>query len=200
MAAPRLILASASKRRISVLAQIGYVPDLIIPADIDETPRKGEIPKKLAQRLAYEKALKISKQYPNYAVLGADTVVGVGRTILPKGEVEEDVIYCLSKLSGRKHRVFTGVCLIFNSKVIKKVSTTIVKFKVLSATEKENFIKTKQWFGKAGGYALQGFAAQFIESIQGLDTNILGLPAYVVHQMLYSIGCKNDYAISKELC
>ena len=200
MLSPRFILASASKRRVSVLAQIGYAPDLTIPADICETPLEGETPKKLAQRLAYEKALKVSNQYPDYAVLGADTVVGVGRIILPKVETEEDVRYCLSKLSGKKHRVFTGVCLIYNNKIIRKISTTVVKFKVLSLIEIEEFIRTKQWLGKAGGYALQGFAAQFIENMQGLDTNILGLPAYVVHQMLYSIGCKKDYTISKELC
>ena len=200
MVSTKLVLASASKRRISILAQIGYVPDLIIPADIDETPKKSESPRKLAQRLAYEKAYKVSQEFQDYAVLGADTVVGVGRTILPKGETEDDVRYCLSKLSGKKHRVITGVCLIYNGKISQKIVTTIVKFKVLSQTEKEEFIKTKQWLGKAGGYALQGFAAQFVESMQGLDTNVLGLPAYVVHQMLYGIGCKKDFTVSKELC
>jgi len=196
---PKLILASSSSRRISVLAQIGYKPDLIIPANIDETEKKGETPRSLALRLGFEKALKISQDYPEYAVLGADTVVGVGRTILPKGETEEDAHYCLSKLSGRRHKVYTGICLIYDGRVSKKVCTTVVKFKVLSKIEKEEFINTKQWYGKAGGYALQGFAAKFIESMSGIDTNIFGLPACMVHKMLSGIGIKGDFNISKEL-
>ncbi|WHQ46692.1 MAG: Maf family protein [Candidatus Midichloria sp.] len=200
MTTSRLILASLSKRRLSVLSQIGYKPDLIIPADIDETPKKGETPRNLALRLGFEKALKISKEYPLDAVLGADTVVGVGRTILPKCETEADALYCLKKLSGRRHKVYTGVCLIYNSRISKKVSITFLKFKVLSKTEKDEFIKTRQWHGKAGGYALQGFAAQFIESMNGVDTNVLGLPACLVHKMLSGIGIKKDYTISIELC
>ncbi|MDJ1407483.1 MAG: Maf family protein [Candidatus Midichloria sp.] len=201
MTTPRLILASSSKRRLSVLSQIGYKPDLIIPADIDETPEKSENPRSLALRLGFEKALKISKEYPIDAVLGADTVVGVGRTILPKGETEADALYCLEKLSGRRHKVYTGVCLIYNGRISKKISVTTLKFKVLSKTEKDEFIKTGQWYGKAGGYALQGFAAQFIESMNGVDTNVLGLPACLVHKLLFGIGIKKDYTtISTEIC
>ncbi|CAG7591834.1 MAG: nucleoside triphosphate pyrophosphatase [Candidatus Midichloria sp.] len=200
MTTPKLILASSSKRRLSVLSQIGYKPDLIIPADIDETPEKSENPRSLALRLGFEKALKISKEYPLDAVLGADTVVGVGRTILPKGETEADALYCLEKLSGRRHKVYTGVCLIYNGRISKKISVTTLKFKVLSKTEKDEFIKTGQWYGKAGGYALQGFAAQFIESMNGVDTNVLGLPACLVHKLLFGIGIKKDYTISTEIC
>ncbi|MDJ1305676.1 MAG: Maf family protein [Candidatus Midichloria sp.] len=200
MTTPRLILASSSKRRLSVLSQIGYKPDLIIPADIDETPKKSESPRSLALRLGFEKALKISKEYPLDAVLGADTVVGVGRTILPKGETEADALYCLEKLSGRRHKVYTGVCLIYNGRISKKISVTTLKFKVLSKIEKDEFIKTRQWYGKAGGYALQGFAAQFIESMNGVDTNVLGLPACLVHKILSGIGIKKDYTISTEIC
>ena len=200
MTTPKLILASSSKRRLSVLSQIGYKPDLIIPADIDETPEKSENPRSLALRLGFEKALKISKEYPLDAVLGADTVVGVGRTILPKGETEADALYCLEKLSGRRHKVYTGVCLIYNGRISKKISVTTLKFKVLSKIEKDEFIKTGQWYGKAGGYALQGFAAQFIESMNGVDTNVLGLPACLVHKLLFGIGIKKDYTISTEIC
>ncbi|CAG7590238.1 septum formation protein Maf [Hyalomma marginatum] len=200
MTTPKLILASSSKRRLSVLSQIGYKPDLIIPADIDETPEKSENPRSLALRLGFEKALKISKEYPLDAVLGADTVVGVGRTILPKGETEADALYCLEKLSGRRHKIYTGVCLIYNGRISKKISVTTLKFKVLSKTEKDEFIKTGQWYGKAGGYALQGFAAQFIESMNGVDTNVLGLPACLVHKLLFGIGIKKDYTISTEIC
>lgn len=196
----KFILASSSKRRASVLAQIGYVPDMVVPADIDETPLNNERPRALAIRLATGKALKIASFHKDDIVLGADTVVAVGNTILPKGETEEDAVYSIDKLSGKKHRVYTGVCLIHSGRIIKKVSMTVVKFKVLSDYEKEEFLKTKQWYGKAGCYALQGFAAQFVEKMSGVDTNILGLPACMVHKLLHGIGVKQDYTVSTELC
>ena len=196
----RLILASSSVRRISVLAQIGYKPDIIAPANIDESEKKGETARTLALRLAFEKASKIAIEYPNDAVLGADTVVAIGRRILPKGETEKDAWHCMNLLSGRNHKVYTGLCLIYNGKICKKIGVTSVRFKLLSNKEKQDFIDSKQWLGKAGCYALQGFAASFIKNLKGTDTNILGLPAYLVCSMLSGIGIKNDYKLSKELC
>lgn len=189
----KLILASASVHRISLLEQIGYKPDLIIPADIDEKEKQGESARVLAYRLAYEKALKVSKDYTDDIVLGADTVVAVGRTILPKALSIEDALYCLKKISGRRHRVYTGLCAIYQNKIIRRVALSIVKMKVISEQEKDLFIASQQWYGKAGGYSVQGFAASFIEQINGTESNIMGLPLCIAYKVLCSLGLKAKY-------
>lgn len=195
----KFILASASQRRVTILTQIGYKPDLVVPADIDETAKKGETPRNLALRLSCEKAQKIAEQFPEDVILGADTVVGIGRLILPKGETEEDARYCLQRLSGRRHKVYTGVCMIYKQKVVRRVGVTVIKFKVLSHIEKEDFIKTGQWYGKAGAYALQGFASKFVENMSGVDTNVVGLPACIVHKVLNGAGIQSSFEVSREL-
>ena len=184
----RFILASASPARQQLLKQIGYEPDLIIPADIDESEMKEESPRNLALRLSYQKCLKISLQYPDDIILGADTVAAAGRLILPKACSESDALYSIKKISGRRHRVYTGICLIHKQKIIKRVGLSIVKMKRLSSQEIEFFIKTHQWRDKAGGFSLRGFAGAFIEQINGTDSNIMGLPLCITYKALTSIG------------
>ena len=184
-----LILASASPRRLDLLAQIGVVPSQIIPADIDETPHKGELPKQHALRLAIEKAQKISQSKHGAYILAADTVVGVGRRILPKSEDGRTARECLELLSGRSHRVFTGVCLITPSGEIKsRAVETRLKMKRLSDAELNTYIRSGEWDGKAGGYGIQGLAGAFIISIIGSYTNVVGLPIYEVRNMLIGAG------------
>src|SRR5690242_15926813 len=154
-----LILASSSPRRRELLAQIGIVPDAIDPADIDETPRKGELPLRHAQRLATEKARLVAERHPGAFVLGADTVVGCGRRILPKAETIEQARACLTLLSGRRHRVHGGVALMTpGGKLVERRVTTAVAMKRLSPQELETYLDSTEWQGKAGGYAIQGLA------------------------------------------
>ena len=185
---PKLILASSSKFRVSLLEQIGYIPDQIYAPDIDETPFKKELPKKISQRLAQEKAIKASSLFENDIVIAADTVASVGSLILPKALTEEDALFCIKKLSGRRHRVYTTVCGIHKGKCITKTSTSIIKFKRLSDQEIKLFIESKDWYGKAGGYALQGLASAFIIWMRGSHTNITGLPLYETYLILSSFG------------
>lgn len=189
VSAPRFILASASPRRIDLLAQIGVVPDEIIPADIDETPQDGELPRSHAIRLANEKASEISKTHKNSVILAADTVVGVGRRILPKTETEDEARACLKLLSGRAHRVYTGVCVIgLDGKAHSRISETRLKMKRLSAQEQDAYILSAQWRGKAGGYGIQGLAGAFIISLSGSYTAVVGLPIYETRNLLTSLG------------
>jgi len=184
-----LILASASPRRKNLLAQIGVVPNEIIPADIDETPGDAELPRPHAQRLATEKAAVIAKTHSGAFILAADTVVGVGRRILPKAESVEDALQCLNLLSGRSHRVFTGVCLIDPSgKVNSRVIETRLKMKRLSQPEIQTYIDSGEWDGKAGGYGIQGLAEAYISNISGSYSNVVGLPVYETRNMLTGAG------------
>jgi len=178
----RLVLASASPRRLALLAQIGVTPDAVTAADIDETPRPKEAPRVLALRLAREKALAVDA--PGALVLGADTVVAVGRRLLPKAETAEDARACLALLSGRGHRVFTGVALKTKSGVRARLGEARVVFKVLSNAEIEAYIASDEWRGKAGGYAIQGRAARFITSIVGSYSAIVGLPLFETANLL----------------
>ena len=192
MAAPltgRLILASASPRRLDLLAQIGLVPDQVIPAEIDETPLKDELPRQLASRLAESKARVIADSHKNAYVLGADTVVACGRRVLAKAETEAEARLCLALLSGQKHRVFGGICLIApdGSKVSRRV-VTIVQFKRLSAGEVTGYIECGEWEGKAGAYAIQGLAASFIKRINGSYSNVVGLSLYETTTLLNGKG------------
>lgn len=183
-----LILASASPRRLDLLKQIGITPNHIIPADINETPQKNELPRALALRLAREKAMALPEKAGHF-ILAADTVVAVGRRILPKAETKEDVRYCLDLMSGRSHTVFTGMAVRTPDGHLKsRVVATKVKFKRLSDTEKESYIASDEGLGKAGGYGIQGIADSFVISINGSYSNIVGLSLYDIRAMLSGVG------------
>ncbi len=197
---PKLVLASASPRRLTLLAQAGIDPDALRPASIDETPRKGEMPRTLVNRLARAKAEAARDQLANDRdvadayVLAADTVVAVGRRILTKPKLVEEAVACLQLLSGRSHRVLTGVCLITpDDKVKAKIVETRVRFKRLSPDEIEAYIASREWRDKAGGYAIQGLAGCFAQKIVGSYTSIVGLPLTEVVGMLAAEGFPLHY-------
>lgn len=185
----KLILASASPRRLELLKQIGITPDKIAPAAIDETPRKNEKPRDLALRLAAEKAGAAKKENEKHFILAADTVVAAGRRILPKPETEEESRACLELLSGRRHRVFGGIALETpEGKVLKRRCETIVHFKKLTRAEMDSYVESGEWRGKAGGYAIQGIAGAFIPFIGGSYSNVVGLSLYDTMTLLRSGG------------
>ena len=177
----RLVLASASPRRLALLAQIGVTPDEVIAADIDETPLKKETPRALALRLARAKAETV---LADGRILAADTVVALGRRVLPKAETESEARNCLELLSGRGHRVYTGVVLKTAKGARQRLVETRVTFKVLSPVEIDAYIASAEWKGKAGGYAAQGLAARYITNIVGSYSNIVGLPLYETANLL----------------
>jgi septum formation protein len=184
-----LVLASASPRRVELLARIGVRPDRILPADIDETPQKAELPRLLAARLALEKAQAVAPQVPDALVLAADTVVGVGRRILPKAETEAQARSCLELLSGRRHRVTTGVALIApGGRVLTRLVTSIVTFQRLTPGQIEDYLAGGEWQGKAGGYALHQRAEVFCRFLSGSHSNVVGLPLFETAQLLRGIG------------
>ena len=189
---PRLILASASPRRLQLLKQIDITPDEVIAADIDETPRKGELPAMYVQRVAQEKAAFIAKQYPDAIVLAADTVVACGRRILPKAEDETTARKCLSLLSGRRHRVYTAVCVISGGKTHQQTVQTHVRFSRLGSKDIAAYIASGQWQGKAGGYAIQGIAELFIPWIGGSFSNVVGLPLAETQGLLVKAGWQQE--------
>ena len=179
----RLVLGSASPRRLQLLAQIGVEPDAVLPAEIDETPRPREEPRALAERLARTKALAsaaLAGRRTDLApclTLAADTVVGVGRRILPKCETRAEAEACLDLLSGRGHRVFTGIALVTGSGAVRcRLVETRLRFKRLSPSEVEAYLMSAEWRGKAGGYAIQGLAGAFVERMVGSYSNVVGLP------------------------
>lgn len=183
----RLVLASASPRRLALLAQIGVTPDAVMAADIDEAPRKNESPRLHALRLAREKAEAVKAE--GAIILAADTVVAVGRRILPKAEAEQQARACLALLSGRTHRVYTGVALKTASGDIRtRLAETRVAFKVLSREEIEGYIASVEWQGKAGGYAIQGLAARYVTNIIGSYSSVIGLPLFETANLLESAG------------
>ena len=185
MTRPNLILASSSPRRLALLGDIGLTPDKIIAADIDETPRPRELPRKLAERLAREKLMAVVPQYPGAVVLAADTVVACGRRVLPKAETPEQVRACLRLLSGRRHHVYTGVAVCApQGKILERLADSIVTFRQMSAEDIEAYVTSGEGIGKAGGYAIQGRAAAYIRFIAGSYSNIVGLPLFEVAQML----------------
>lgn len=192
---PALVLASASPRRLALLQQIGIEPDELIPADIDETPKRNELPRRLAARLADEKvraAAAIAAKRPELAgcyVIAADTVVALGRRILPKCELMEEAGNCLRLLSGRAHRVYTGVTLITpKGSERRRLVETRVRFKRLSGEEIEAYLASGEWRGKAGGYAIQGLAGCFAVKLVGSYTNVVGLPLYETMALLAGEG------------
>ena len=189
-ATPDFILASASPRRLQLLAQVGIKPDKIIPADIDETSLKAELPQHYALRIAQEKASVISQQYPDIIVLAADTVVATGRRILPKAEDEKTARKWLELLSGKRHRVYTAVCITRGNTSKHFVEMTQVRFNRLSKKDIDNYIQSGEWQGKAGGYAIQGLAECFIPWINGSYSNVVGLPVEKTCTMLARFGVK----------
>ena len=185
---PRLVLASASPRRLELLARIGVVPDAVDPADIEESVAAGEVPRLHAARLAAEKAAAVAMRHPDAIVLAADTVVAVGRRILPKTDDEAATRICLSLLSGRRHRVLTAVTVIADGKARHRLSTTIVTFKPLSTREIDAYIDNGEWGGKAGGYAIQGHAEAFVRFLSGSHSGVVGLPLFETRALLMSAG------------
>lgn len=182
---PRLVLASASPRRLALLAQIGVTPDEVIATDIDETPLPKETPRNLALRLARAKA---EAAKTDGVVLAADTVVALGRRILPKTETEAQARECLVLLSGRAHRVFTGVAVRAAGVIKTRLVETRVYFKQLTPKEIDAYIASGEWSGKAGGYATQGLAARFVTHIAGSYPNVVGLPLFETANLLQSAG------------
>ncbi len=185
----RLILASASPRRLALLEQIGIRPDAVDPAALDEAPARNELPRRLAARLAEAKARAVAARHPGAFVLGADTVVAVGRRTLPKPEAPAQARECLALLSGRRHRVFSGVALVTPAGPIRsRMVMTLVTFKRLSREEIEAYLASGEWRGKAGGYAIQGRAAALVKSINGSYSGVVGLPLYETNALLRGAG------------
>ena len=186
---PELILASASPRQRELLARLGIEPARIIAADIDETPLPGELPRAHAVRLAAEKARAAAALAPGSFILAGDTVVGVGRRILPKAEDEPTARACLKLISGRRHRVFSAVALASPDGTMREaLSETALRFKRLSNTEIDAYIAGGEWHGKAGGYAIQGVAAGFCLWLAGSHSGVMGMPLYETRKLLIAAG------------
>lgn len=185
----RLVLASASPRRLALLKQIGLEPDLVAPAEIDETPLKQERPRQLALRLALDKGRAARRAHGADFILSADTVVACGRRILPKAETAQQARDCLDLLSGRAHDVLTGVAVLApDGREAARVVESRVAFKRLSREELEGYLSTGEWRGKAGGYAIQGLAGGLISNISGSYSAIVGLPLYETACLLEGLG------------
>jgi septum formation protein len=186
---PRLVLASASPRRLALLRQIGIEPDDVVPADVDEAPLRGEMPRVLAGRLACAKASAVAGAAPEAFVIGADTVVACGRRVLPKAIDTELARRCLLQLSGRRHRVYGGICVVgAGGRIVSRVVTTMVLFKRLEQQEVEAYLTGGEWRGKAGGYAIQGCAALFVRELSGSHSNVVGLPLFETAALLRGLG------------
>ncbi len=177
----QLVLASGSPRRLALLNQAGIEPDRLMPADVDETPERGELPRRLALRLAQQKGELVAKRCKEAdipaIVLAADTVVAVGRRILPKPELQDEAEACLRLLSGRAHRVFTGICVVSaKGRTRTRLVETRLRFKRLSHEDITAYLACGEWRGKAGGYAIQGIAGSFVVKLSGSYTSVVGLP------------------------
>jgi len=192
---PKLVLASGSPRRLALLNQAGIEPDSLQPAEVDEIPLKGELPRALANRLAREKAqvalasVRIDEELRGSYIVAADTVVAVGRRIMPKADMLEDAAACMRLLSGRNHRVYTGICLVTPKENFRqRLVETRVRFKRLSTEDLEAYLASGEWRGKAGGYAIQGLAGTFVVKLVGSYTNVVGLPLYETLSLLSGEG------------
>ncbi|MAI12105.1 MAG: septum formation inhibitor Maf [Rhodospirillaceae bacterium TMED167] len=186
---PRLVLASASQRRLDLLKQIGVVPDKIVPADIDEEPAKQELPSPLVERLARSKAEVVHGMETGSLILAADTVVACGRRVLGKPKDAGEAEKYLTLLSGRRHRVFGGVCVIDGKAVCRtRVAMTTVQFKSLTAQEMRAYLESGEWHDKAGAYAIQGVAGCFVKRLSGSYPNVVGLPLYETVNLLRAAG------------
>ena len=188
-------MASGSPRRVELLNQAGLEPDLLLPAHIDETPLRAEHPRSLAKRLSRQKAEKAATTLPTLGditkayIIAADTVVAVGRRIMPKAEALDEANYCLRMLSGRSHHVYTGLCLVTpDGKFRQKLVETRVRFKRLSSEEVDSYLASGEWRGKAGGYAIQGLAGTFVVKLVGSYSNVVGLPLYETVSLLSGEG------------
>ena len=182
----RLTLASASPRRLELLARLGVAPDAVLPADIDENAHKTELPRDYAQRMAREKAMAVKTEGH---VLAGDTVVAAGRRILPKAEDEATARRCLELLSGRRHRVLSAIALRAPDGTYReRLSETAVKFKRLSAEEIDAYLASGEWHGKAGGYAIQGAAEGLVSWLQGSHSGVVGLPLFETRALLKAAG------------
>ncbi|RZI99351.1 MAG: septum formation protein Maf [Brevundimonas sp.] len=188
MSRPELVLASSSPRRVELLALVGITPDRIDPADLDETPLKGETPPRLAARLAAGKARVVAERSPDAVVLAADTVVAVGRRFLEKAGDEAEAVRFLKLLSGRGHRVYTGVAVAAGGRIAERVVETRVTFKVLSEAEIAAYVASGEWKGKAGGYGVQGRAGAFVTRLVGSYPAVMGLPLYESVNLLAGAG------------
>jgi septum formation protein len=192
---PKLVLASASPRRLQLLDQVGLQPDLLNPTDIDETPLRRESPRRLALRLAEKKA-KVALQAPlvknlgpNTIIIAADTVVGLGRRVLPKAETPDVAMDCLRLLSGRSHWVYSAVAVVSPSGAIStRCNETKVRFKRLSRDDMATYLKSEEWRGKAGGYAIQGRAAAFVRNLAGSYSGVVGLPLHETLSLIEGAG------------
>jgi septum formation protein len=191
----KLVLASGSPRRLSLINQVGIEPDALRPADIDETPKRGELPRAYATRLARNKAeaalgmVTIDDDLKGSYILAADTVVAVGRRILPKAELLDEAAQCLRLLSGRNHRVHTAICLVTPKEAFRqRYVETRVRFKRLSEEDIEAYLASGEWRGKAGGYAAQGIAGGFVVKLVGSYSNVIGLPLYETLTLLGGEG------------
>ena len=192
---PKIVLASGSPRRLSLINQAGIEPDALRPTELDETPIKGELPRACANRLARAKAeaalgtIRLEDELKGAFVLAADTVVAVGRRILPKAELLDEAAQCLRLLSGRNHRVYTAICLVTPKEAFRqRLVETRVRFKRLSKEDIESYLAAGEWRGKAGGYAAQGLAGTFIVKLVGSYTNVVGLPLYETVALLSGEG------------
>ncbi len=186
---PPLILASASPRRLDLLRQIGVAPDAVDPADVDEAALRDETPRRLVERLARAKAAAVAERRPGAFVLGADTVVAVGRRVLGKPEGEADARRMLTLMSGRAHRVLTGVAVVApDGRVAARLSETRVHFKRLTDAELDAFVASGEWRGAAGGYRIQGRAGAFVIALEGSYTGVVGLPLYETTCLLAGLG------------
>ena len=186
---PSLVLASASPRRLDLLRQVGIEPAKIDPAHIDETPGARELPRAYALRMAKAKLAAVACRHPGAIVLAADSVVVCGRRILPKAETAAEARACLGLLSGRRHRVLGGVAVgAPNGTVRARLVETVVRFKRLEPAEIDDYIKSDEWLGKAGGYAIQGRAARFAAFVSGSYSNVVGLPLYETVALLKAVG------------
>jgi septum formation protein len=192
---PKLVLASGSPRRLSLLNQAGIEPDALRPADVDERPRKGELPRACATRLARAKAeaalksVRLDDELRGSFILAADTVVAVGRRILPKAEMVDEASQCLRLLSGRNHRVYTAICIVTQKEAFRqRLVETRVRFKRLNEEDIEAYIGSGQWRGKAGGYAVQGIAGSFVVKMVGSYSSVVGLPLYETVTLLGGEG------------
>lgn len=189
----RLILASASPRRVQLLEQIGISPAAVAPADIDESMLRRETPLGLARRLAVAKARAVAARFPGDFILAADTVVACGRRVVPKPADEAEARACLRLLSGRRHRVLGGVAVIDpEGGVHDRVVTTVVTFKTLDEAAIAAYIESGEWRDKAGAYGIQGRAALFVRRINGSYSNVVGLPLFETANMLGGLGCRPD--------
>jgi septum formation protein len=186
---PRLVLASASPRRLELLRQIGLEPDAVVAAEVDETPLKEETPRQLATRLAIAKAAVVAPQHPGSHILAADTVVALGRRILPKAESADEVRACLTLLSGRAHRVLTGLCAVGpDGRRIHRLVESRLHFKRLTPGDIESYLACGEGVGKAGGYGVQGRAGRFVINLQGSYSGVVGLPLYEAANLLAGLG------------